>query len=481
MGQLDENKSLKGNGYSLQGALTRQQNVRERSAAMDVLSSGVGSITSRDQIINPMDLINPSMYKNTRAGRALYESDLAALSNLQSQQEAAYQEWYDSPEQAALRERAAGLNPDLVGLENAGESAEAAPSDAVPGQNLMTNGEIALNALSGISSLISSVATIAALPSSISAAKSSAKASDAAAKVSEANALAINLDTIQRAEASYAAAASNILADAIAADPGLDVASFMSDMNNFEGLFDTFAPGVGPSHPLYSSMQGAFKRGISSVQKARAGAMGINTAAATGQTEFAKALSNKYYDPNLLLQLALVEPLANKEAELYELDLQFSILNKQFENAKLDSMDGTIVANSIMDGYRASSAEYKFKKDYFDGFEGNEVAALEFAMQQYQEIIMSIDAGAKSNLESIWKDESRGMNERLSAFYNLCGNTHSSFAEFAVMRYPALAQSCINAYADGTWSNARNAKIEPFIRIATGALGAATTFATFGK
>lgn len=483
MSQVDKERTLKGsNGLFFNRSQWDKYNANsaQRAAAMDTIAAGVGSVTSRDQIINPQSMIDPSMYENTRAGRAQYESDLAALTNFQSQQEAAYQEWYESPEQAALRERAAGLNPDLVGLENAGESAEAPVSDAVPGANLPTNGQMVFNAFSAFSGIIQNASSLALLPSSISSAKAGANLANANANLANSHATAIDLATIQSAEASYYDAASNILADAVAADPGLDVSAFMSDMNNFSGVFETFAPGISSSHPLYSSYQGAFKRALGSVQKAKAGAMGINTDAAAGQTEFAKALANKYFDPNLRLQIGLIEPLANSEAELYELDLQFQILSQQFETSKLNSLDPETAASSIMAGYSATIAEQNFKKDYFDGFDGDEAAALDYAMKQYQDIIMRIDSSTKQNLWDIYSNKSLSMQERLSAFYNLAGNTHSSFAEFAIQRYPTLAVRWLNGYADKSYSEGRNAKIEPFIRLVNSALGAGTTYATFG-
>ena len=167
MGQLDDKYLAgkgKGFGSTVDSSMQYKENSSRRKQAMDLISAGVGSITSRDQIINPATLIDPSMYEQTRRGRSQYESDLAALQNFQAQQEAAYQEWYDSPEQAALRERAAGLNPDLIGLDNAGESAEALTSDAVPGQNLPTNDEVAFNAINAITSIASSCASLAGLP-----------------------------------------------------------------------------------------------------------------------------------------------------------------------------------------------------------------------------------------------------------------------------------------------------------------------------
>lgn len=166
MGVLDD-KYLKGsNGrlMSREAYDVYKSNQGKRQAAMAILAAGVGDITSRDQIINPFDLIDPNMYENTRRGRALYESDLAALMELQKQQNAAYEEWYNSPEQAAARERDAGLNPDLIGLDNSGEAGSAETAQAVPGQNLPTNGQIAFNAASVLTSIVQSGVSLASLP-----------------------------------------------------------------------------------------------------------------------------------------------------------------------------------------------------------------------------------------------------------------------------------------------------------------------------
>lgn len=160
MGQLDE-KYLADLANSKSPIASIEAHKAKLNSAFNAPTSG---ITSRDDIINPYDVINPSMYGQTRRGKAAYESDLARLQEIQKQQMASYEEWYNSPEQAAIRERAAGLNPDLIGLDNAGEASQVAPGDAVPGQNLPTNGEVAFNAITAITSIASAGASLAGLP-----------------------------------------------------------------------------------------------------------------------------------------------------------------------------------------------------------------------------------------------------------------------------------------------------------------------------
>lgn len=156
MGQLDD-KYLNDISPRVEGSGNAPKNWRD-------IVSGDPSVTSRDDIINPYALVNPRDYSLNRKGRLQYESDLARAIEFQKQQQASYEEWYNSPEQAALREREAGLNPDLIGLDNAGEASSVASGDSVPGQNLPTNGEVAFNAINAITSIASAGASLAGLP-----------------------------------------------------------------------------------------------------------------------------------------------------------------------------------------------------------------------------------------------------------------------------------------------------------------------------
>lgn len=142
--------------YDSQGVVLNSE--KQHSKAMDQLSS-IGT----DVDFNPYDYISVSDYPMTRRGKAKYQEDLARLLYIaQIEQENRMNE-YNSPSAQAARMRAAGLNPDLQGVENHGATNVAGyqgnPLEGVPSNmDMVTNiigvvssvGSIASALMSGI-------------------------------------------------------------------------------------------------------------------------------------------------------------------------------------------------------------------------------------------------------------------------------------------------------------------------------------------
>lgn len=119
-------------------------------------TSSLSSIGT-DVDFNPYDYINVSDYPMTRRGKAKYQEDLARLLYIaQIEQENRMNE-YNSPSAQAARMRAAGLNPDLQGVENHGATNVAGyqgnPLDGVPSNMDMVNNII------GVVSSVGSIAS----------------------------------------------------------------------------------------------------------------------------------------------------------------------------------------------------------------------------------------------------------------------------------------------------------------------------------
>lgn len=122
--------------------------------------------TGQEDDFNPYDYISVDDYPMTRRGRARYQEDLSRLLYIaQIEQENRMNE-YNSPSAQAARMRAAGLNPDLAGVENHGATNVAGyqgnPLDGVPSNmDVFTNvigvvssvGSIASALMSGIPEL----------------------------------------------------------------------------------------------------------------------------------------------------------------------------------------------------------------------------------------------------------------------------------------------------------------------------------------
>lgn len=328
MATNEQNKNIKGSAgrwFSSDQNREFQANVDARDAALSQLGN-VGSITSRDQIINPYEMITPDMYRNTRAGRAQYESDLASLFELQKQQNAAYEEWYESPEQQAIRDRSAGLNPDLLGLSD-GEAAEAAPGEAVPGQGLPTNGEMIANGVTSIASLLSSVvggvASLAALPSTISANVASAGVSRSLSTAQDIRNTS-DLSTIIGDEISalYGAALQDTLDNP---DTPFDTDAWFADDANFSVLRESY--GKFPNFDAVLSSQRKqilrHKRNAAQLQKDWA----------SDQFDFGMIYSDPYFSPSQKIMIPQQSELqgyfrdvdvarAKYEKTLYEIEEQ---------------------------------------------------------------------------------------------------------------------------------------------------------------
>ena len=118
----------------------------------DMFASGVGEVTDRNQIINPYD-VDPNIFGFSRAGKARYQQFLNQAIAYAQQQEAAYKEWYESPEQQAIRERRAGLNPDIIGLDDA-QAGSVSYDQPSPIDSIRTNEQIAFDSISSFSQLI---------------------------------------------------------------------------------------------------------------------------------------------------------------------------------------------------------------------------------------------------------------------------------------------------------------------------------------
>lgn len=105
---------------------------------------------------NPYDIIDQSMYKNTARGKMAYQEDLAKLLYLaQINQENRMNE-YNSPSEQVKRMREAGINPDIVGVENMGATNVAGYQG-----NPMDGTKSTLDSITDIFGLITSASSMA--------------------------------------------------------------------------------------------------------------------------------------------------------------------------------------------------------------------------------------------------------------------------------------------------------------------------------
>lgn len=236
-----------------------------------ILGADIGQVTSRDDIINPYEILNINNYKRTARGQALYQSHLAALQEYAARQQAAYDEWYNSEQQQVSRQREVGLNPDINGIEPS-QAPETGSSEIVPGANLPTSGQTAMNAVSTVASLVTTIGSIAALPASIGASMASAGAATAAQGLTQAQTRLSNLQTVAAASGGFFQSISDVVAKArqaaVDSNQDFDAAAFLSDPKNLEGIFETYVPSdLSESDGLYKQFRSSYDRTLDAVRR----------------------------------------------------------------------------------------------------------------------------------------------------------------------------------------------------------------------
>lgn len=374
----------------------------------DILSSDVTNITDRSQIINPYDYLDVSLYKNTSGGQSLYNEHLKALQNIQSQQEASYKEWYDSEEQQSIRQRDAGLNPNLTELSPSQSSDAQFPTDS-PLSGIPTTGD----QISKVASLVSAAASIAALPATFAATSAQASLATSQAALVGAQKAGQQLNNIKSFEGLIYASAAGQFADAVAgaAASGSQFVpdDFFNNLRSDDTLFSAYAPEDTPQY------RAAYGRAINQVQKIKGEGFKLGTDSATNQSSFAEALSNPYYDKDVLLQIASLEPVMQAFEDLRLLQLDYDTTLLRLSDPSLDAA--------------AKNAKYKYESDYFNGFNGDEVAAAEFATKKADSIIKSATSTIFENYLKIYKKDPHSA-KGLAAAYMILNGQHMQWSEF---------------------------------------------------
>lgn len=124
-------------------------------AGKEDMASAIQSLFDKTGVSNPYSEINPQNYRLNRRGKLQYQQDLAEAQYLAEMQLMMYQNEYNSPAAMAQRQRDAGVNPDLAGIqaaESAGMSGAVTPPDM---SSTETNAQRALGIVDTTLSLMS--------------------------------------------------------------------------------------------------------------------------------------------------------------------------------------------------------------------------------------------------------------------------------------------------------------------------------------
>ena len=378
----------------------------------EILSNPSFDITSRDQIINPYDYLNYDYYRNSARGQSLYNEDLARLQQIALQQEAAYKEYYDSAPQQALRDKQAGLNPNLNEIDPGSSASGFQPTES-PLSGIPTTGDMLANIGSAVASLVGSTAQLVSLPFSLGSSIAQKRMFADQSDMFSASADQMRVSTLSEFEKNIYGAVSNNLADAIQLsvqeNKPFDFDSWFAEPKNFDGIFESYAPS---DNPMYRS---AFSRAIKNVQKSKAGAYDVNKQSFSNQSEFAQMLADPYTDLDLLIQVALTEDFAfaQREIERLELDFRKKVIDTKTEY--INGLDVSAISEANTREYLATALKAEYDS----------------LLSQKQSIISGYEIKAKKKLWDIY-DSNKYNRRGLAAFY------------------------LINGHAPATWSNQLN-------------------------
>ena len=343
MSQIDDNLKREVKGTKLLG--------RDSVLSFnDQMAAPIGSVTSRDQIIDPYALVNPANYRKSRTGQAQYNSDLLQAQQYAERQEAAYQEWYNSPEQQAIRDREAGLNPDLVGLSGSeAADTEQNPNSPIAGQQ--TNGQLAIESINLVMSVVQTAASVATLAQGIPNIGKQGKLLDS--QIDAQNIANVN-SFEQIAHNAIASKFATFHAAETAAGRAVDVAKYFADDANFADILPSYAPS---DSPMYQHALARVRKGSESVL---ASAYGTNADAAQNQQSFARLLANPYANSNTVVMSAILEPLMSAVFQMESYEAQYRSDAAKFKSDAMSGIDATETGEVWLDSQKQELRSKEF-------------------------------------------------------------------------------------------------------------------------
>lgn len=374
--------------------------------------------------INPYDITSYDVeYASDKKDAAKIDAHNTAAANQQALDVSAreyaaeiqmmnYRDWYDSPEQQAQRMRAAGLNPDLVGLDGVSQSNGtqgnvSAPSPGTPDSSLAF--DYGARRLETFQSIINGIGTCVGLVNTAFSTASSVKN-----MMSQTDAL--QLSNIKQFEELVYGGVSSRLADAISIDESLDIESWFADDNNFAGLFESYSP---EDTPRYRQ---SFANVIQNSRKLLGQAYGVNKDTAQNQTDFSLVASNPYYDDDVVLQISYTRPVMLGLEKL-------RLLKQEYESAMVKLKSKYIASINPTAAAEAFNAQKFYDYDFWNAADGSAMARYEKYIKRAQAIIDGTTGSIVDNWRTIY--DKNPFNARgLGAAYLIMNRGELPWAEY---------------------------------------------------
>lgn len=356
------------------------ESLQKRNA---IRSMQVGEITSRDQIINPYSVVNPDWYGDSDSERMAYESDLTFAKQLAEQQTAAYQDFYNSDQQKAIRMQKAGLNPDILGTNGASDASGIQSPDAMPGSFRPSEAERTSMMFGNISSLVSGIASVASLPNLF-----------ATTKLAATQVAAQELANNSAFEDLVGSEISSRLSDSITAaldagEASFDLASWFKDEANFEGIFESYAPSD------TSRYRSSYNNARNRVQKNLAAAYDQGKVTAENRGSFAALAADPRSSSDLLIQVAATQPYMQAQARLEKAVAEYQAYLNEWNLRYQEGLD----VNKAVD---VANAQNDYNADYYKQLDSEKAAKLQNLIYEVNAIDQEMRKTIKNNYRILY-------------------------------------------------------------------------------
>lgn len=388
-------------------------------------------ITDLSQIIDPYEFASEYLSDNSTEGRARYLHMLERGKYIQQMQMAAYENWYNSPEQMAARERAAGLNPDLVGLEGVESASGAAPESSGIAQ-LPTSEQIRSQRIANLTNILSSfgslVTTGLSAFSSISLLPLQKEGLKNQNELTQAQAISARLGNIENEKSLFqygvSAKLAGAIADAVSAgtESEFDYDSFFG--SDLSSVFNTYSSGSAYSQNLFDDV-------LANRESIKRDAIDLARQRASGQIDFSKMAGSRYYSDDVVLNAGLLGPLMDAQFQLEE---NMARYHKAINDIKLkyaNGLDIEGIADSANSVAAAQGAEADYQATYYNSLDAEEMAAYDFMIKSNEAVAATLEKAINENLQTIYmanKTNIRGY----SAAWMILSGAGSSLTEYLV-------------------------------------------------
>ncbi len=451
----------------------KDKRAKGQASTSEFLSQDIGLVTDRSQIINPNDVVNPDNYGLGRRERLRYESDLAQAKLYAEQQEAAYQEWYDSPEQQAARQREAGLNPDLMGVEQS-QSSDVTQADSSPMANIPGNEQLFFNAFESFTGLIGSLSSVANLATAFTSLPGIRTANDNLVKQGElldaqktAQGFlneAYELSNIQNLSALVANDVSALYSTALLNDPSLNIDEFFANDDNFASLAPIYS-----SNPRYSAILANSRKAVMDHLKSAASSQ---KELASDQFDYGKILNNPLFNQDQKIMASQLGPYMQAMFDMDMAEAKFNTAFSQWMTERQALLDAAASAGSI-------NAEADYNEQYYSAVDAKLAAAAQDYYNQAQQSAFKMQREINKNYLATYKADPNGYNGWRAA-YLFSSNGGYSWSDYFLANSQDRFNKLLHYNIQQARWNARNAEAQPWVDVAGSIVHGATSMVGIG-